>query len=509
MVVKPLFNRNRLNLLLALLAGASLPLAFAPFSFFPLAVLAPAILFYLWLDSSPKQAALTGFVFGAGMFGMGVSWVFVAIHVHGHSPVPLAVVLTALFVSVLAACFALQGAISAWLRVRLHAVNKSNTYILVLVFPVVWVLTEWFRGWFLTGFPWLNLGYSQIDSVLSGYAPLVGVYGVSLIVVLIASLVLLLLLDRQRNKQIGLLLLIIALIVSGYFLSKIEFTQPVDGPIKASLIQGNQPQITKWDAVALQTRLDTYAALTAENWDSQLIVWPENAVTTFYHHLPKYFAQLQQQAIKHQTDIVLGVPVFNKETEEYYSSMVSMGQTPGQFHKRHLVPFGEFLPLDALLRGFISFFDLPMSSFSAGSDAQPLLRAAGQPLAISICYEDAFGEEVIDLFPEATLLVNGSNNAWYGDSFAPHQHLQISRMRALETGRPLLRVTTNGISAFVDHKGVITHQSPQFETYVLKGTVQPRQGSTPYIRFGNLPVVIVSLLVLVLVGTQTYRTVKQ
>ncbi|MDX1824808.1 MAG: apolipoprotein N-acyltransferase, partial [Thiohalomonadales bacterium] len=205
---------------------------------------------------------------------------------------------------------------------------------------------------------------------------------------------------------------------------------------------------------------------------------------------------LVAEAKQHGTTLVVGVPVLNLQTDEYYSSFVVLGDKPEMYYKRHLVPFGEFVPLESLLRGLIHFFDLPMSSFSRGSDDQVPLKAAGQLLAPTVCYEDAFGEEVIDFLPQATMLINGSNNAWYGDSFAPHQHLQISRMRAVETGRPLLRATTNGISAIIDYKGHIVKRSPQFETYVLTGEVQPRTGATLYVRWGNWAVIGLGFLVL-------------
>ncbi len=361
----------------------------------------------------------------------------------------------------------------------------------------MWVLVEWFRGWFLTGFPWLSLGYSQIDNGLSGFAPLLGAYGLSWITLVAASILLMLLLYRNRRVQLLLLSSIIGLHLMGFGLRQIEWTKPQGSPLRVSLIQGNLPQSTKWDPQAIRNRLLRYAELTEQNWDSNLIVWPENAVTTFYHNIKDgYLKSLQQLALQHDSDIVLGLPVMDRESRKYYSSMISVGRTPGMYHKKHLVPFGEYVPFESLLRGMIAFFDLPMSSFSPGSEQQPLLRAAGQAVAITVCYEDVFGEELIRQLPEASLLINGSNNAWYGDSFAPHQHLQISRMRALETGRPLLRVTTNGISALVNHEGEIMGRSRQFETDVLRGEVQPRSGTTPYTTSGNYPV----LMLLVITG---------
>jgi apolipoprotein N-acyltransferase len=230
--------------------------------------------------------------------------------------------------------------------------------------------------------------------------------------------------------------------------------------------------------------------LTAKHWDSDLIVWPEGALTVFYHQVANnYLTLLAAKAKAHKTELLIGLPVFHQETGKYYNSMLSLGSQQAFYYKRHLVPFGEYVPFDEYLRGLIHFFDLPMSSFSAGPKEQPLLQVAGYPVATSICYEDAFGEEIIVALPEARLLVNITNNAWYGDSLAPHQHLQISRMRALETGRDLMRATTNGISAIIDAKGALQATTPQFKTATLTGNVQPRGGATPYVLWGNGPVI--------------------
>lgn len=481
--------------LTALLAGAGLPLAFAPLSLFPLAVILPAVLFWLWLDASPTQAARLGFAFGLGLFGVGISWVYVAIHVYGYTPAPVAALLTLLFVAFLALLPALQGYTSVRLLKAYRHQQRYEWLALLLIMPTVGVFVEWLRGWALTGFPWLNLGYSHIDSPLAGAAPWVGVYGISWLSLLSSGL--LVLAVRQPIWRIKAGVTLPGIWLGVFLLGQVEWTRPVDKPITVSIVQGNVPQITKWDSKMIQFRLDTYADLTRKHWDSDLIFWPENSISVFYHDIKDhYFGPLVEEARASDTELIVGMPYMDLKTRLYYSSLVSMGKTPGVYHKRHLVPFGEFVPLGFLIRGLVKFFDLPMSSFSRGEKQQPILRAAGQPMAPSICYEDAFGEEVIDFLPEATLLINGSNNAWYGDSLAAHQHLQISRMRTIETGRMLIRATTNGISAFVDHQGKIISKTPQFETYVLTGKVQPRTGATPYVRFGNAPVVIAMLLIL-------------
>lgn len=457
-----------------------MPLAFAPVNLFPLVFVAPALLFWLWCDATPRQAGQLGFLFGLGQFGVGVSWIYVAIHDVGQSPVWLAAGMTLLLVAFLS----LYPALAGWLGAKLRGRLAEPVWLLGLI-PALWVLTEWLRGWILTGFTWLQFGYSQIDLPLAGLASWLGVYAVTWAVVLSSAALVVAIRLRGRDRYVVIVGLLVLWTVA-WLAGQMPWSSPVGKELKVALIQGNSPQSTKWDPDRIRMRQDLYLNLTREHWNSDLIIWPENALTTFYHNLDKdYLQPLAKEARAHHTDIVLGVPVMDLNTRRYYSSIAILGATPGIYNKRHLVPFGEYVPLESLLRGLIGFFDLPMSGFSRGNDDQPVLVAAGQPLAPSVCYEDTFGEEVIDFLPRATLLVNGSNNGWYGDSFAPPQHLQMSRMRAAETARPLLRATTNGITAIVDYRGAIVSRAPQFQTAVLSGVVQPRQGATLYVRVGN------------------------
>lgn len=479
--------------LLAALAGAALPLAFAPLNLFPLAVLSPLLLLWCWYGATPRVALRRGYWFGLGLFGVGVSWVYVAIHDFGFTGAPVAFLLTAIFVAFLALFPALQGYLTARLNRRLapawHGVS----------FAMLWVLFEWIRSWFLTGFPWLNLGTSQIDAPLAGYAPLFGSFGVSLLVAL-STAALWQYLPRCSMKGSFAMLAFFVVWLAGWGLQQVNWSEPAGAPLKVAVVQGNLPQLTKWDPDRIVQRMKHYRDLSEPYWGKRdVIVWPENSLTILWQDAPVEYRELLQMRVDQSgTELVLGLPYGNADTGAYYSSMLVLGDTPGVYHKRHLVPFGEYVPLQSLLRGLIGFFNLPMSGFSAGDAQQAHLKVKGQLLAPSICYEDAFGSEVIDFLPAATLLINGSNNAWYGDSFAPHQHLQIARMRALETGRMLIRATTSGISALVDQRGKFIARSPQFETHVLEGEVQPYQGATPYVRWGNWPVIVFVITTLVL-----------
>lgn len=479
----------RWGAVLAVAAGVLLPLGFAPFDWALLGILCPALLFLLWLDAPPRRAAWYGYLFGLGMFGVGASWVHVSIHEFGHTSHVVSIPLTALFVLGLALFPALSGYAAA------HAARPGRLRLLV-VLPCAWVLVEWVRGWFLTGFPWLNLGYSQIDMPAAGLAPLAGVYGVSLLSALVAALLVALVEFRGVLRWLGVAALVL-LLGGGQWLRGAQWTQPVGEPLRATLIQGNISQHVKWAPEMREPTLQMYRELTARHWDSDLVVWPETAVPAFHHQVAEgYLAALGREARAHGTDIVTGIAVADAETRRYHNSLVTIGGATAFYHKRHLVPFGEYVPLEGLLRGLIGFFDLPMSDFSGGPDVQAPLPVAGQRAAASICYEIAFGEEVIRALPEATLLLTVSNDAWFGDSLAPHQHLQIARMRVLETGRPLLRATNTGISAIIDARGEIVARSPQFQRDVLSASIQPRTGATPYVRFGNLPVVLLVVIAL-------------
>jgi apolipoprotein N-acyltransferase len=479
--------------LLAVLAGACLPLAYAPFGLFPVAVMAPALLFWLLLGLDARRGFLRGYLFGVGFFGVGVSWVVVSMYRFGGMGLLLSGLATLLFVLFLALFPAFLG----WLQRRFGARLGEGVQLLLLL-PALWVVLEWVRGWILTGFPWLLLGYSQTDSPLNGLAPVLGVYGLSWAVAFSAGLLVWLWRVRGRVRLIG-LAAAVGLWTGAGLLSLHEWSVPSGKAITASLIQGNVPQNLKWRPEQRGPTIDLYTRLTRQHWDSDVVLWPETALPAFYHQAERFLRSLAAEAKGRGADLVLGLPMLDESlTGHYYNSVVRVGKTPQFYNKRHLVPFGEYIPLKSALGGMLDILHVPMADFSRGADKQPLLEVAGHKAEVSICYEDAFGEEVIRGLPAAELLINVSNDAWFGDSLAPHQHLQMARMRALETARPMLRATNNGISALIGHHGRLRAVSPQFQVFVLTGTVQPRRGATPYALTGNGPVL--GLLFLALLG---------
>ena len=470
--------------LAAFLLGATTVLGFAPFGLAPLPIFTAAGLLWLWQGATaPRRAAALGFAFGLGLFLAGVSWVYVSLHQFGAMPAPLAAIATLLFCAFLALFPALVG----YLQAQSDRPIASRQLLLI---PALWTLTEWLRDWVFTGFPWLALGYSQAASPLRGYAALTGVFGLSWLAWLCAGLLLALARAKGRSAALAGLALVFG---AGYGLERVEWTEPLGAPVTVSLAQGNIPQELKWDEARYAATVQLYRRM-SEGSPARLTILPETAIPRFLDLLdPELLRSLAQSARSRGGDLIIGLPV-RDATGRYYNSVLSLGASATQrYDKIHLVPFGEFIP-----SGFgwvLSVLQIPLSDFSRGSAAQAPLALAGQKIAVNICYEDAFGEEIIRFLPEATLLVNVSNVAWFGDSLAPHQHLQIAQLRALETGRAMLRATNTGMTAIIDHHGNITASLPPFTQGTLNGTAQGRSGATPYVRWGNAPVIALALLV--------------
>jgi apolipoprotein N-acyltransferase len=448
-----------------------------------------ALLAWLWTrEASARAAGWLGFAFGAGLFLVGVSWVYVSLHRFGMMPAPLAALATLLFCLYLALFPALVG----YLQGRLRTAPAAR---LLLVIPALWTLAEWVRGWLFTGFPWLSLGYSQADGPLAGLAPVLGVFGVSFAAACAAG-ALVALFTVRGPALFAALASLVALAAGGAALRAVEWTSPRGEPIEVALLQGNVPQELKFVPGRFEETLETYARL-ADDTRARLVVLPETAIPRFLHEVdPRYLERLAAGVRARGGDMLVGVPVLEGE-RRYFNAVVSLGASPPQVYaKSHLVPFGEFVP-----PGFgwvVAVLQIPLSDFARGATTQAPLAVAGERVAVNICYEDAFGEEIVRQLPEASLLVNASNVAWFGDSLAPAQHLRIARMRSIETGRTMLRATNTGVTAIVDHRGTVVARLPSFSKGVLEGRVQGRDGATPYVTGGNRLVVLGSATILAL-----------
>lgn len=466
----------------AFLLGALQSLAFAPFELWVLGPACLALLWLLWKGVPPRRAAWIGFGFGAGLFLSGTYWLYTSIHVFGKAPLALAILLMLGLVAIMGAYAALLGGL-----VARYAPARGHWRELAML-PAAWVLMEWFRGWFLSGFPWLAVGYSQMDTPLAGYAPVVGVYGVSLAATVTAG-ALVAALDSRRAARLLPLALVALLWAGGFGLARVDWTRPSDGAVSVAIVQGAIPQDLKWLEDNRAHTVEVYRGLTQQALGARLVVWPESALPMLYHQAVPVLAELYRDARARGSDLVLGLVRYDFQNGQYRNGLVALGDQEEWYYKRRLVPFGEFFPVPPFVRAWMRLQSLAYVDFMAGAADQGPLDAAGQKLGATICYEDAYAVEQLAVLRNATLLVNVSNDAWFGDSTAPHQHLQITRMRALEAGRWMIRATNNGISALIDPHGRVVARSRQFEPQVLKGSVVPYTGLTPYAVVRNWPVV--------------------
>ncbi|WP_404359916.1 apolipoprotein N-acyltransferase [Methylotuvimicrobium sp. KM1] len=472
-------------------AGIAMALAFAPFDHAYLGFVALAFIFASWEVLTPARAALRGFLFGLGLFGFGVSWVFVSVRVYGGADLLSSVLITLLFVSVWSLFPALTGYLtSAIARRSNHAINS-------LIPPCIWILVEYIRGnWFLNGFPWLQIAYSQLDTPFSGYIPIIGVYGTGFLMALSAGLAL----QCRHGKRhiVTNLILIAVLFASGALCKNISWTHSIGESIRVSLLQGNIPQEQKWAPENRDTTLRKYRELTEKHWYSDIIVWPETSIPAYYSEVEESFIEpLEREAIERDSDIIVSLPMKGDQPHVKYNSILVLGKQRRIYHKNHLLPFGEYLPLQPWSGKILDFLNMRLGHFTPGGDDQTLPIAAGYPFAASICYEDAISNEARTKLPDAAFLVNVTNDAWFGQSIEPFQHLQIARMRALETGRYLLRATNTGVTAIVSPMGGIVKQAIPFETAAISGIIEPMGGLTPYAKTGDTTAISVLIVLLI------------
>ena len=485
-------NQGLARLTAAFAAGASLNFGFAPFGWWPFALLAPAALFALIRGLPPRRACAAGAAFGIGLFACGTYWLYTCLHVFGLVPVWLTLVLQILLV----AAMSLYAAALCYVANRFWLKPGATRDWLVL--PALWVLLEWLRGWFLSGFPWLSTGYALIDSPLSGWAPIFGVYGLTWAAAAISVAINVALMPAVPFSRRCLSMATAAMLFAvPALLARHAWTQAAGAPVAIAAVQGAVPQDQKWQVKNRELTMQRYLQLTGDAWGSRLIIWPEAALPVLAPNIPDYLMKLEEQGRAHDADFAIGLVNYLPQTNQYFNGILVLERDGrGWYYKRHLVPFGEYFPVPAFVRAWLRLMSLPYDDFTAGSSHQAPLSAAGQKLGFTICYEDAFGSQQLKVFRQATLLINVTNDAWFGDSTARHQHLQIARMRALEAGRYLVRVANDGITAAIDSRGKIVAQLPQFKQGVLRTEVLPMTGLTPYARVGNYPVVLGALSLL-------------
>ena len=459
-------------------AGAMLTLAFAPYNLNYFALLALAVFYGFCFTQSVLRAIFRGYLFGLGLFGFGVWWIYVSIHEFGGADPLSSSLLVLLFVGLWAMFPAVTAAITA------RMLSKVSIFSRIALFGLLWITVEYVRGyWLLNGFPWLQIAYSQLDTPLAGFIPVVGVYGVGFLLAGSAAV----LVEITRNQLPRLLGILILILIwgSAWWLKSVHWTYPIGDPITVTLVQGNIDQRQKWLPNQKMNTLNLYQRLTEQHWSADVIIWPETSIPAFLSDIKEFFLDpLAQKASEHGVDLIVSLPT-DGEGKHYYNSVMTLGQTEAFYHKSHLLPFGEYLPLQPLSGWVLDQLQIPLGDFTAGGETQPLLRAGGYPFVTTICYEDAFGELAIRQVEQAAYLVNVTNDAWFGNTSEPYQHMQMAQMRALETGRYMVRATNTGLSGFVLPNGEISKQAPLYSTVTLTDNIIPMGGMTPYARWGD------------------------
>lgn len=481
-----------LTSLAALVAGALFPLALAPYDFWPLAFVSPALLYLLLHQRSPLQAFVIGEAYGFGLWTVGAFWLFTSIHQYGDTSTPLALLMIG-FVGLVMGLF---NAFGAWFYRRLLPESP-------LTFAPVWIVIEWVKTWLFTGFPWLFVGYALVNHGLDGYAPVAGIFAVSGAVVLIGCAI-----AEMLRRRLFWILPIMIVVAAGIALDQVRWTTAKNSaPLSVSLIQGNIPQDLKWLTEYQEKTLLIYAGLSKKEWGRDLVVWPEASIPMFQVDASEFIAGIDKIAREHRTTWVTGIPYLDLNHRNaagdppYYNAIEAAGYNGfGLYRKQRLVPFGEYIPFSGALNWVLPEISRAeeMAGFSAGPANQAPLNVKEHALAAAICYEVAYPNLTRLNAHDSDFLVTISNDAWFGASDGPHQHLQMVQMRAKETGRWFIRATNTGITAFINDQGVIVKQAPQFQTTVLRGNLPAMMGDTPYMRWGDLPVLILSGLLMLM-----------
>ena len=490
---------------LALVAGLILTFGYAPYQIWPIAFFSiAAIIFCINPNNTgkahAKSAAKYGFIFGLGWFGAGISWVHVSIATFGGMPLIASLSLMALLCSYLA----LFPAMAFWAATRFASGPKSMGALLIASIAI----SEYLRGHLLTGFPWLSFGYTQTDGPLRLLAPYIGEFGLTLTCVGIGFALYRLTQKDFKTPLISaaaLALLVIGALNSGN-------NRYSGKEMSTLLVQGNIKQHLRFEPSEFWTTMSKYQDLTRPHWDADLVVWPEAAVPEIEALADTYLANLDSAASFNKTALVTGIVDYQLDTKTIYNTLIVVGNKEhndehghyryldkNRYRKHQLLPIGEFVPFQDILRPIAPLFDLPMSSFTRGDRVQNNLRANGFNLLPAICYEIVFADLVRGNYQSnSDLLFTVSNDAWFGDSIGPLQHMQIARMRALELQRPLVRVTNNGVSAVYDPISHTQQTMPQFEAATMKADINLIQGDSVYSQYGN--VFVWGFVVLMMIG---------
>ena len=485
--------KKMFSLFLAFLMGIILPLAFAPFQIFSCAFIIPAVLLYLWKKSTPGAAFWQGAVFGLGFYGVGVSWVYISIHNYGNASIWVAGLITLAMITFLS----LGPATQAYLLKRVFGKCKDQ-WLCLAAFPSTWVIWEWLRSLPLNGFPWLYLGYSQLSTPLRGYAPIIGVFGVSLVAAIISGCLVLISTRRPFRMKLWALLIMVVLVIGGWVLTGRQWTKPVGAPLSVSMVQANISQSVKWKPDAFQKIVQTYWRLTKPYWNtSRLIIWPEAALPAFPQQIPNIIKKIDDAADQHST-ILLGILLGDPVTKPYYNGIMLLGADHGEYRKRHLVPFGEYTPLKSIFSFLINYWQIPMSDFNPGSASQSPLIVNGIKIAPFICYEIAYPLEVLKYSRESQILVNISDDSWFGKSIAAPQQAEMARLRALETGRYVLLAANTGITGIIDQQGQFISILQPHQEAVLHSNALAMQGATPLLKWGYYPLLVILVILLAL-----------